>query len=1273
MKLHLPKGLRTALLAVVSLSSAYTVQAAPAAVFDYITTVQTVDTELTADDGYNKDLLLFLDNAKDQNWALRIEASNLTKRDDTDSAGVISTGGFVWSRVDDEYWEITNMDEGAFAISIAPDGDLITILADKNGEKYIVRMEDTEHWSWKKIHQMEIYLSWDAKKQQLSLLPGSIQRYEDGEIWNFKGTGENGAILLPYEVAEDWFVIPGTPNANNEVVHDYQLYVAGNPGTKTTTTLFYKGTETGWLISGETDLGDLMDGVYKDVTGDTKENRKLLANDKIQFIGANGIISTSEDRTINNFLSTAVDLKNPVGSDTASFKVTNGATLTLNPNPLMTLNGHEGEAFIKKLNILGNGTVLFKYFSDNTGVLENVAISVYDTATLEIHDDDVEKARETGIPSINLARGTFSNGASIVKSGAAHTDGFIVKTDVNGKGAHTSLKSIVVQAGDFHIEGAGSVTANHLEASEGHLTVDASINTGELRAAQSVLLTANTTVRDLLHTGDVFVRTHQAEYDDETETTIAAPSVSARIGKIDAYTVDVTTGADMTASLYAGSISAATVTLTEAGSTAVGTAKTRISLNRPATTLAAAATSTSPLQMTDALIDSTGINAASISNAAVVIAEGDNGTVTARDTVNEVSYTVGADQIITNAKATQGLSVNRSRITAGNLSADDVTLRSGQTLSASTLNADKLTAGATTATKASLNNVISLTRNAAIMQNMAAESATLAKGFSLTTSTIEVDELTVQDNVTINGATIRNSVTDLGSNVALNNVTIGDGTTLKAAALNMKQLAVSTSFGGADGQSFTVDQTIDKLVLDGSTRGNDITLTHVTLNGEELDFSGTSAGNQLEIALLTAEKGEVYFDDRPVNYSLNIQPYTRAKLTLERTATGDSLVIRGYDDEAGIKKEVSDTANRAAAMQAISEVAETGGIARTLSDYVGHVHRYALADRKEVLSAISGASTVALADSQRSGLRDLQHSLRNRVIQLGGTSPQDSEWEYNGLQAWAQADGSFSSSDASGDDAGYDFDTYGATVGVNIDVSPNTVIGASFSASYGELDVDSADKATGNNDAMYYSFFARHQNERWVQMFILTYGQNEMDMKRSVLGRTAKGDTSGTTLSAYYELGYTVGLNYEFTHILQPMVSLSLTSAKVDGYSESGTLGNAALDYDGDSYVYGTLGIGARYQGVIFQNVHDRNAVVEARALITKDFGDTTDEAQVAFAGTHKNFKVQGADTSGMGFELGAGISLPVEQNTTLFADADMTVRPDYTGFRANIGLRYDF
>ena len=90
------------------------------------------------------------------------------------------------------------------------------------------------------------------------------------------------------------------------------------------------------------------------------------------------------------------------------------------------------------------------------------------------------------------------------------------------------------------------------------------------------------------------------------------------------------------------------------------------------------------------------------------------------------------------------------------------------------------------------------------------------------------------------------------------------------------------------------------------------------------------------------------------------------------------------------------------------------------------------------------------------------------------------------------------------------------------------------------------------------------------------------------------------------------------------------------------------------------------------QSVYERNTVLELRAMVTADFGDKTDEASVSMAGGKVN-TVSGTDTTGVGYTIGAGLSIPVQMQTTLYADVDMTLRTDYTGVRANVGLRYDF
>ena len=479
----------------------------------------------------------------------------------------------------------------------------------------------------------------------------------------------------------------------------------------------------------------------------------------------------------------------------------------------------------------------------------------------------------------------------------------------------------------------------------------------------------------------------------------------------------------------------------------------------------------------------------------------------------------------------------------------------------------------------------------------------------------------------------------------------------------------NASFGGAEGTAFYSENVGDSMTLTGvisEDESGSVTLnvTNMTVDASTLTF--TEEGEEVTYTILAANGNNSYSVDDNLTEDITAPAYTWATIVSD----GKTISVSGVYNETLYKKQlVGDSENRANTMAALEEnAAVEGSVAAQLHDTLGDVMKKSLKNRQEILDAISGASISALADSQRRGVQDVQSSLRNRIIQMGGTRDEESM----GIQAWAQADSSFTSSNSGDEAVGYDYNTWGATVGANVDLSENVVVGMSFSASYGELDVDSADKATGNNDAYYVNFFTRHQTGRWTQLLILTVGSNDMDLTRKVDTYTAEGSTSGSSYSAYYELGYTLGLTDDFTHVIQPMVSASITSAKVDGYKESGTIGNAGLEYDGNSYVYGTVGIGLRYQGVLFESIFERNGVLELRGQVTQDFGDTTDEATVSMAGG-KPGSVYGTDTSGTGFNVGAGLSIPVQMQTTIFADADMTIRTDYTGFRASVGFRYDF
>ena len=1239
MKLHLPYILRAAVLASVALSAVHHTHAAEAA-YDRMIQQDTFGPHTAVTSGilgaaYVQHNLV---DARAQNWVLNVTASNMSPDEDViPTTDILSFGSIGWSTTNKSKYEISIDEEYGFGIFIAPDSDIVLAYNESGASSKTVThvLSSARNWKWSSVANVTFTLSWDAEKESLTLEGGSVQRRSDGSISDFKKIEG-----LDYNLPSSWLSGGGG-------LLDTLVFISG-AGATVTTDLYTQGTETGWLVSGRTVLGV----AYDDKIAGTQ--RVMGADEKVQFVGASGVIYATETATFGNEVTVSVDLQDIQSGFAIGFGADAGAELTVTKGT-NSINSADGTALVPELNIVGDGVVKLCYEGNNAANLSQVKVNIDKDATLKI--DDSATSSEEGA-RINLSTGIVGSNAGIVKTGKG-TDLTIV-TESGEKNSVISLDKLENENGSIVIEGAGSLKVQDVVTTSG----DVSISGG-----------ASHQVTNLDIDGDVFIEEGNAL---STTGEVEIAGVALVEG-----TLNTTRSASLTAS---------DVTVQGAGVVKAREIVGNV-VNVAGVSVGTGSGAVRSLLKGNVIVNSKGIVADEIADGTPIEFSADSeGTVTAGKMAG-VNMTAGGTQVLTKAGTDSSIVMSgTSTVARGTITAEAATVTDEYELAAQRLELKELDSDAV--------SVEWDGTEYAVLENVSIYNAQTGAGDNvrvMKASGITAETVTVQAGSVLIGADVKASdVVEVGDNAILEDVRINtanglmvgngaalDNVSIQSGALKNEGKVVlnnvtfggsGTQFGGAQGSDYAIDKAskgVENVVLTGTLTGSDLSISNMALYAEDLQFAKGEKG--VTYTILETDGKTITYAPAVTNYELYIQSYVRAELVLE----GNTVKIVGEEDEAGIKNELSGTDNTAATMTALESPDQDmvdGSALSELNKFIGHVNRYSLEERKAVMEALSGASLTALADSQRRGVLDVQDNLRNRIIQMGGgtNAGLTTDWQYAGIQAWAQADGSFSSSDGSGDECGYDFDTWGATVGANMDLTANTVVGLAFSASYGEIKSDGADRASGNNDAQYISLYARHQKERWVQMFIFTAGRNDMDMERSVLGYTANGETEGTTLSAYYELGYTIGLNYEFTHILQPMVSVSVTSAKVDGYTESGSLDNAALEYDGDSYIYGTVGIGARYQGVMYETVHERNAVVEARALITQDFGDTTETAKVAL-GNSDMYEVTGTDSSGTGFELGAGVSIPVEQHTTFYADVDMTIRPDTTGFRGNIGVRYDF
>ena len=335
-----------------------------------------------------------------------------------------------------------------------------------------------------------------------------------------------------------------------------------------------------------------------------------------------------------------------------------------------------------------------------------------------------------------------------------------------------------------------------------------------------------------------------------------------------------------------------------------------------------------------------------------------------------------------------------------------------------------------------------------------------------------------------------------------------------------------------------------------------------------------------------------------------------------------------------------------------------------------------LAGASRALAAVAGSTVNALGTAQKDALRDQMGWIRNRTT-LMGVNPAYVNDDLPYFHMWMEGTGSYAKLDTKGDESGYQLTTWGGTVGMDVDLSDHFTMGAAFTANYGDLTASAADSADGHLDSYYANLFGRYQNRRWAHTLILTGGWNDAKLNRTVNygagSYGTQGNTNGWGFGAMYELTYDVYLNEDRSSILQPLVNASVVTTRMDGYTETGA-GNMGLNVAKQELTTGTVALGGRWMGLIGSNIFGREALAEFRVNAAQDMGDRRGEANVALLG-NPGFtqRVRGAKVGMTALQIGAGLSVPVGTQGTIFVDGNADFRDGANSVNGSIGYRYDF
>ncbi len=333
-----------------------------------------------------------------------------------------------------------------------------------------------------------------------------------------------------------------------------------------------------------------------------------------------------------------------------------------------------------------------------------------------------------------------------------------------------------------------------------------------------------------------------------------------------------------------------------------------------------------------------------------------------------------------------------------------------------------------------------------------------------------------------------------------------------------------------------------------------------------------------------------------------------------------------------------------------------------------------------LLASVAGSSTSVLAPALGADMERNLRSIRNRTTGMG----MDDAYEYEDLSHtsfWVNAEVSYLNRSDDELLPGYKSNAYGGTLGVAHNISTRSTIGLALSAMYQNVTSDNVDNMDADFTTAYLNLFAVTQRGSWRHTFIASAGVTNAKMDRRVSwvdkeeagGYSTSGSTNGTSFGAMYEVGYAFAMNGDQSTVLQPVFNLQWHNASLSSYEEEGS--TAGLRVDPGSYSVVEVGLGARLQMIVGESVYNRASLLETRALLKFYAGDDNGESSVGLKAdtTGHSATVEGASEGRVGIEVGAGLSIPLENRAEFFFDAGAEIRSSFLDFNATAGLKFNF
>ena len=271
----------------------------------------------------------------------------------------------------------------------------------------------------------------------------------------------------------------------------------------------------------------------------------------------------------------------------------------------------------------------------------------------------------------------------------------------------------------------------------------------------------------------------------------------------------------------------------------------------------------------------------------------------------------------------------------------------------------------------------------------------------------------------------------------------------------------------------------------------------------------------------------------------------------------------------------------------------------------------------------------------------------------------------------------FGEQDTTLDEEGYDFDTYGATLGVDYRFRNDLVLGASLG--YADATVDfNFDGGDLETQGLSYTVYGTWYSDAWYLDALVGTGTSDFDTQRVLRFQDATTDgvdtvALGSTDADQTLASISVGYNFERGGwVFAPYLSYDYLDTEVDGYSESGGQG-WELAFDAQDIRSEVLTGGLR---LAYNRTTDFGVFVpHLRVAFQTELEDAARVTTVRFANdpfdTEFQFVEQPPDSDF--FRVGAGFSMVLQNGVSGFVDYEsLQGYNNISSTTLTLGLRFE-